>query len=205
MNPRASGAGRPSSQTSISFGQPAHHRAKHGANHGAKHGANHGAKHGVDCGIAQGADLAWREQCPLAREVARAAASVRGLKAAPEFICADMCSTALAPSDGVLILDALRYVRPEAQLAWLARVRDVLLRHGRLLLRVGNLGNARRFATRQWVDRLVTLVRGYPVAPTFGRAVTDGVALLCELGSTVRSVPMSQGTPVAKVLLVADL
>ena len=201
MNPRASGAGRPSSRTSISFGLPAHHRAKRGANHGA----NHGSKHGVDCGTAQGADLAWREQCPLARDVARAMAWVRGLKAAPEFICADMCSTALAPSDGVLILDALRYVRPEAQLAWLARVRGTLLRHGRLLLRVGNLGNARRFATRQWVGRLITLARRHPVAPTFGRAVTDWVALLCELGSTVRSLLMSQGTPVAKVLLVADL
>ena len=130
---------------------------------------------------------------------------MRGLKAAPEFICADMCSTALAPSDGVVIRDVLQRVRPEAQLAWLARVRGALLRHGRLLLRVGNLGNARRFATRQWVDRLVTLARGHRVAPTYGRAVTDGVALLCELGSTVRSVPMSQGTPVAKVLLVADL
>ena len=91
------------------------------------------------------------------------------------------------------------------RLAWLARVRDALLRHGRLLLRVGNLGNARRFATRQWVDRLVTLARGHRVAPTYGRAVTGWVALLCELGSTVRSVLMSQGTPVAKVLLVADL
>ena len=140
----------------------------------------------------------------MARDVARAAASVRGLQAAPEFICGDMCSTALVPCDVVVILDVLHYVPLEAQQALLARVRGALLPHGRLLLRVGDQGNARRFATSQWVDRLVTLARGHRVAPTYGRTVTGWVALLCELGFAVRTVPMSQGTPFANVLLVAD-
>jgi len=41
--------------------------------------------------------------------------------------------------------------------------------------------------------------------PTWGRTVAEWQALLGQLGFTVQAVPMSQGTPFANVLLVADL
>ena len=97
----------------------------------------------------------------------------------------------------------------------LARVRGALVRRadlrpaavpGRLLLRVGDAASRRGFAVSQWVDRTVTRVRGHRVSPTWGRPLTEWVALLGRLGfAQVQRIPMSQGTPFANVLLVADL
>ena len=75
----------------------------------------------------------------------------------------------------------------------------------RLLLRVGDAANTRGFAISQWVDRFVTTVRGHRVAPMWGRPLATWVQQLQGLGFEVHSVPMSQGTPFANVLLVADL
>jgi len=77
---------------------------------------------------------------------------------------------------------------------------------GRLLLRVGDAASTRGFAISQWVDRTVTRIRGHKVSPTWGRPLADWIALLQRLGfADVRSVPMSEGTPFANVLLVADV
>ena len=92
--------------------------------------------------------------------------------------------------------------------AWrelLQRVRDALLPHGRLLLRIGDSANRRGFVASQWVDRIVTTARGQRVPPTFCRPLAGWVALLEGLGFIVHSVPMSRGTPFANVLLSADL
>lgn len=141
----------------------------------------------------------------MARDVARAEAAVGSLASRPRFACADMCGAALPASDVVLILDVLHYVDLATQDAVLARVRDALAPRGRLLLRIGDAADARRFAASQWVDRIVTLVRGHRVAPTFGRPLTAWISSLQRLGFSVRSVPMSRGTPFANVLLIADL
>ena len=74
-----------------------------------------------------------------------------------------------------------------------------------LLLRVGDASSRRGFAISQWVDRTVTRVRGHKVSPTWGRPLAEWMALLERLGFGVRSIPMSEGTPFANVLLVADL
>jgi hypothetical protein len=145
----------------------------------------------------------------------------------PQFVCADMCSAALPACDVVVILDVLHYVDHAAQLGVLTRVRSALLAGAanrastdtptpthtsapastppRLLLRVGDASHTRGFAISQWVDRLVTRVRGHRVAPTWGRSLPQWVALLQSLGFVVHTVPQSQGTPFANVLLVADL
>jgi SAM-dependent methyltransferase len=151
----------------------------------------------------------------MQRDVARAQAAIGSLPLAPRFVCADMREAALPPCDVVVILDVLHYVDHAAQQQLLARVREALRAganraqrsagHGRLLLRVGDAASTRGFAVSQWVDRVVTTVRGHRVPPTWGRPLAAWVALLQELGFTVRSVPMSQGTPFANVLLVADL
>ena len=104
-----------------------------------------------------------------------------------------------------MILDVLHYVDLDAQEEVLRRVRDALAPGGRLLLRVGDASSRRGFAVSQWVDRTVTRVRGHKVSPTWGRTLEQWKSLLTRLGFALQSVPMSQGTPFANVLLVADL
>jgi SAM-dependent methyltransferase len=124
----------------------------------------------------------------------------------PEFLCADMREVALPECDVVVILDVLHYVDHAAQVAVLSKVRDALAASkGRLLLRVGDAANTRGFAISQWVDRVVTRARGHGVPPTWGRSVQDWVAVLRQLGFSVKTIGQSQGTPFANVLLVADL
>jgi len=141
----------------------------------------------------------------MPKDVARAEASVGHLQPTPRFVCADMCKAELPPSDLVVILDVLHYVDLVAQEGVLRRVRDALQPGGRLLLRVGDAASRRGFAMSQWVDRTVTRIRGHRVSPTWGRTLKDWMALLERLGFSVQSIPMSEGTPFANVLLVADL
>lgn len=141
----------------------------------------------------------------MPRDVARARASLSSLPMAPTFICGDMRHTPLPACDLVVILDVLHYVDHAAQDALLQRVRDALQPHGRLLLRVGDMDDARGFRISQWVDMAVTWVRGHRAPPTWGRSVALWSSTLQQLGFTVRAVPMSAGTPFANVLLVADL
>jgi SAM-dependent methyltransferase len=140
----------------------------------------------------------------MPRDVDRAHQAVGPLPLAPSFVCADMRSATLPPCEMVLILDVLHYVEPDAQTQLLRRVHGALSPGGRLLLRVGDAANRQRFAVSQWVDRVVTSVRGHRVPPTWGRSVDDWTALLRGLGFAVRALPMSAGTPFANVLLVAD-
>lgn len=141
----------------------------------------------------------------MARDVARAQAALGALSLAPRFVCADMRTAVLPRCDLVVILDVLHYVDHAAQAQLLARVRAALAGGGRLLLRVGDMDAARGFALSQWVDRVVTTVRGHRAPPTWGRSVRQWRALLRSLGFAVQALPMSRGTPFANVLLVADV
>jgi SAM-dependent methyltransferase len=142
----------------------------------------------------------------MPRDVARARAALAPDLSAPSplsFICADMCAATLPECDTVVILDVLHYVSLAEQDALLARVFAALVPGGVLLLRVGDAAQPRGFAVSQWVDRLVTRVRGHRVPPTCCRALDAWVASLRALGFEVQPRPMSQGTPFANVLLVA--
>jgi cyclopropane fatty-acyl-phospholipid synthase-like methyltransferase len=139
----------------------------------------------------------------MPRDVARAEAATTTLALAPRFVCADMRAAALPPCDAVVILDVLHYVNHDEQATLLARVHAALVPQGRLLLRVGDAASRRGFAVSQWVDRVVTGVRGHRVPPTWGRPVAAWLSLLAELGFDAEPVPMSRGTPFANVLLVA--
>lgn len=171
----------------------------------------------------------------MTRDVQRGQAALARLHGAafvPQLICADMRQAPLPCCDVVVILDVLHYVDHAAQAELLQRVRTALLpnlqpnqqpssqpnvqnpaassdaptpRPGRLLLRVGDAASTRGFAVSQWVDRVVTGVRGHRVPPTWGRTLVQWQGLLQDLGFVVRSVPQSQGTPFANVLLIADL
>ncbi len=116
-----------------------------------------------------------------------------------------MRHTAFDPCDVVVVLDVLHYVDPAAQDDVLTRIRQALRPGGRLLLRVGDPAQRARFWISRWVDRVVTLARGHREPPTAWRSLADWQAALQLLGFVVRTVPMSQGTPFANVLLVCDL
>lgn len=141
----------------------------------------------------------------MARDVQRAQAAVGTLALAPRFVCADMRQAPLPEAELVVILDVLHYVDHDAQAALLARVRRSLGARGRLVTRVGDMAQSRGYAASQWVDRIVTAVRGHRVPPTYGRSVAQWQALLHGLGfGQVQVVPMSRGTPFANTLLVCD-
>ena len=139
----------------------------------------------------------------MPRDVERARAAL-GEDGGTRFICGDMRTEAFPTCDTVVILDVLHYVTHAEQDAVLKRVRDALAPGGRLLLRVGDAGAGRGFAISQWVDRTVTRVRGHAVAPVYGRTLAEWIAQLRQLGLQVEPRPMSQGTPFANVLLVAQ-
>ena len=139
----------------------------------------------------------------MPRDVERARAAL-GEGGGTRFVCGDMRTEAFPPCDTVVILDVLHYIPHTEQDAVLRRVRDALAPGGRLLLRVGDAGARRGFAISQWVDRMVTRVRGHTVAPVYGRTLAEWIAQLRQLGLQVEPRPMSQGTPFANVLLVAQ-
>ncbi len=140
----------------------------------------------------------------MPKDVERARTALASLPQAPTLVCGDMCAVALPDSDVVVILDVLHYVDIAAQDRVLERVRDCLRPGGRLLLRVGDQSSPRGFAASQWVDRIVTNIRGHRAPPTWGRPLTQWITKLESLGFEVQAVPKSEGTPFANVLLVAD-
>ena len=136
----------------------------------------------------------------MPRDVQRARAA---LGDAAEFVCGDMRQMPFPDADTVVILDVLHYISVPDQNEVLARVRRALPAGGSLLLRVGDAASERGFATSQWVDAVVTFVRGHRVTPQYGRTLAEWIAQLESLGFDVCSRPMSEGTPFANVLLVA--
>jgi SAM-dependent methyltransferase len=151
-------------------------------------------------GAPAGARVTGVELMP--RDVARAQAA---LGDAASFVCGDMRSAEFPASDVVVILDVLHYIPIAEQDAVLERVRDALGTRGRLLLRIGDQSARRGFRASQWVDAVVTFVRGHRVTPVFGRPLADWIARLETLGFSVHAQPMSRGTPFANVLLVGEL
>ncbi len=145
-----------------------------------------------------GAKVTGIDLMPKDIERARAA-----LGDSARFVCGDMRHTEFPECDTTVILDVLHYITLPEQDAVLARVRAALAPGGLLLLRVGDAGQRRGFMVSQWVDRVVTFVRGHRVTPQYGRPLTQWVATLRTLGFDVESRPMSQGTPFANVLLVS--
>ncbi|MEK8031526.1 class I SAM-dependent methyltransferase [Ideonella sp. DXS29W] len=141
----------------------------------------------------------------MPRDVERAQRALASANPDAAFICGDIQKVALPDCDVVVILDVLHYFPHAGQVAVLQSIRQALSPRGRLLLRVGDAADRRRFRISQWVDRAAAWSRGHQVAPTFCRTLDDWRQLLQGLGFSLTSLPMSQGTPFANVLLVADL
>ncbi|HUN93257.1 MAG TPA: class I SAM-dependent methyltransferase [Burkholderiaceae bacterium] len=136
----------------------------------------------------------------MPRDVERAR---RALGNRATFVCGDMRELPFPAADVVVLLDVLHYIPIAEQDRVLGRIRALLPERGRLLLRVGDAAARVGFATSQWVDRIVTRVRGHRVSPTFCRPLPIWVRRLKDFGFDVEARPMSSGTPFANVLLVA--
>ncbi|RYF39735.1 MAG: class I SAM-dependent methyltransferase [Comamonadaceae bacterium] len=119
------------------------------------------------------------------------------------FEAADMCAASFGQVDAVVILDVLHYVPVAAQDEVLRRVRDALAPGGVLLLRVGDASAGLPFRISNWVDFLVTTLRGHRLTRLHCRPLEEWRRVLASLGFTVQAQPMSEGTPFANVLLVA--
>lgn len=138
----------------------------------------------------------------MPRDVQRAQAAL-GDRA--DFVLGDIALTEFPASDVVVILDVLHYLPYDAQQQVLDRVRTALAPSGRLLLRVGDADAGFGFRFSNWVDRVVTRIRGHRLGRLYCRPLGEWIALLRTRGFEVQSRPMSQGTLFANVLLVADL
>lgn len=140
----------------------------------------------------------------MPRDVERAQAALGHAAERTHFVCGDMRRTAFPPCDTVVIFDALHYIPIADQNALLQRAHDALAPNGRLLLRVGDADSRHGFVLSQWVDQLIAWARGLRVPASHGRPLSAWAAQLQSLGFDVQPRPMSQGTPFANVLLVAQ-
>jgi SAM-dependent methyltransferase len=137
----------------------------------------------------------------MARDVQRARAA---LGSDCEVAQGDIRDVEFGAADAVVILDVLHYMSAQSQREVLQRVRKTLPPRGLLLLRVCDAGGGLRFRYTQWVDRVVMLSRGHALVATHSRGVEQWRQLLRECGFDSEPTPMSEGTPFANVLLIAQ-
>ena len=137
-----------------------------------------------------------RAESALAATIARGRAS---------FVCDDIRRADFGQAPVAVILDVLHYIDLADQQAVLERLRDALAPDGLLLLRVGDADGGLPFRISNWVDRTVTFIRGHRLGRLYCRPLSAWVTALEALGFRVRTVPASQGTPFANVLLEARL
>lgn len=139
----------------------------------------------------------------MPRDVARAQQALAYLGDRARFTLGNMCSTDFTPADVVVILDVLHYVDYAAQDDVLRRVHEALTPGGVLLLRVGDAAAGLPFKISNWVDAVVTFVRGHRLSRLYCRPLAEWQARLSSQGFGVDTIPMHAGTPFANILLVA--
>lgn len=138
----------------------------------------------------------------MPRDVERAQTALGHYGERASFEVGNMCSAEFNSADAVVILDVLHYVDFPAQDAVLKKVHDCLSADGVLLLRVGDAAGGLPFKISNWVDNVVTMVRGHRTLPRYCRSLSYWKKAIAEMGFTVEAVPMHEGTPFANILLV---
>jgi SAM-dependent methyltransferase len=135
----------------------------------------------------------------MVRDVERARCALPGV----DVTVGDIRDIEFGVADAVVVFDVLHYMPAPAQREVLTRVRAALPADGLLLLRVGDAGGGLRYQTTQWVDKIVTRLRGHAGMAPHCHTVPEWQLLLRESGFASEAMPMSQGTPFANVLLIA--
>jgi len=121
-----------------------------------------------------------------------------------EVLQGDIRTTAFGTADAVVLLDVMHYMPIECQEETLRRVRAALPDGGLLLLRVADASAGLRFRITQWADKLIMLGRGYGLITIHCRTLTHWRQSLASHGFESTALWMSQGTPFANVLLIAQ-
>ncbi len=141
----------------------------------------------------------------MPRDVARAHQALGADHPAARIELGDICACDFGSVDVVTILDVLHYIDPPRQEEVLRRVRTALAPGGRLILRIGDADGGLPFRISNWVDHVVTFVRGHRLPQLWCRPLAEWRALLEGLGFAVEAQPMSEGKPFANVMMVARL
>ena len=139
----------------------------------------------------------------MPKDVERAQKAMLNHKERFKFDVADMCNASYESAQTFVILDVLHYVPLDAQKDVLSRVYDSLQPNGLLILRIGDAAGGLGFKISNWVDNVVTFIRGHRLSRLYCRTLTEWQSLLTTMGFVVEIKPMSRGTPFANVLLVA--
>ena len=114
----------------------------------------------------------------------------------------DMNQADFGRPDVVTILDALHYFDHAQQTEVLIRIYSALPPGGLFLTRIGDAAAGLPFHVSNWVDHLVTFVRGHRLPRLYCRTLTEWNDLLTGIGYDVTSANMSEGMPFANVMLV---
>ena len=115
----------------------------------------------------------------------------------------DLRQASLTPCSVVVILDVLHYLDETSQRKLLKRVAASLEASGVLLVREGNAAAGISFQITQWAERIAGIAHGHLWLPMYYRSTAQWIRLLEDLGFTVATQPMSEGTPFSNVLLIA--
>ena len=129
----------------------------------------------------------------------------RALGDAAEIVCGDLRDEDFGQTDVAVILDVLHYIDYPEQDQVLQRLRAALAPDGLLLLRIGDADGGIRFRYSNFIDHLVFLARGNRRGPLYCRSAAEWRKALESLQFQVETVPLSQGTLFANVLLKARL
>ena len=119
------------------------------------------------------------------------------------IVTGNMLSAVWDQADVVVMLDVLYFLEPESQENLLARVRQHLPPHGKLLIRVANASAGPRYWWTLLIDHVVAGWRGHTFSRFYCRPLDGWISLLERLGFSCETQPMSQGTPFDNILIVA--
>jgi len=115
----------------------------------------------------------------------------------------DIRSIELPDCSVAILLDVLLYLNAAEQRQILQRIARTLQPGGTLLLREGDAAGGLRYYVTSFAEHVCCLWRGQGWQALHYRRATEWIALLEQLGFSVDSLPMSQGTPFANVLFRA--
>jgi SAM-dependent methyltransferase len=115
----------------------------------------------------------------------------------------DICKLDFGQADVITILDVLQYIDFPEQVDILRRIRAALPAGGMFLTRVGDADGGLYFHVCNWIDAVVSFVRGHRLPRLYSRPLKEWVELLRGLGFAVETVPMSLGKPFSNAMIVA--
>jgi len=155
---------------------------------------------GLGCG-GSGPALRW---VGIERRAAHAAAAGVALGDEAEILTQDVLTAAFPRARLVLLIDVLLYLGRAEQDRVLERAAAALTDGGRLIIREADAAAGWRYRATVSAERLSAWRRGEWRQAYHYRSQADWLQRLAELGLRVTTHPMSDGTPFANILFIAE-